>query len=55
MENERERMRANLLRAISHDLRTPLTGISGAVNVILDNPIFPGSRRANFSPGYGMM
>jgi two-component system sensor histidine kinase KdpD len=41
MENERERMRANLLRAISHDLRTPLTGISGAVNVVLDNPELP--------------
>ena len=37
MENERERMRANLLRAISHDLRTPLTGISGAVNYVLDS------------------
>ncbi|MBQ7868336.1 MAG: PAS domain-containing sensor histidine kinase [Clostridia bacterium] len=34
---ERERMRANLLRAISHDLRTPLTSISGACSVILDN------------------
>ena len=29
MEAETERMRANLLRAISHDLRTPLTAISG--------------------------
>lgn len=27
MEIEREKMRANLLRAVSHDLRTPLTGI----------------------------
>lgn len=34
---ERERMRANLLRAISHDLRTPLTSISGACSVMLDN------------------
>lgn len=29
-ENERERMRANLLRAVSHDLRTPLTTIYSA-------------------------
>lgn len=36
-ETERERMRANLLRAISHDLRTPLTSISGAVSAILEN------------------
>ncbi|ABX41130.1 sensor histidine kinase [Lachnoclostridium phytofermentans] len=27
---EKEKMRANLLRAISHDLRTPLTGMIGA-------------------------
>ena len=29
MEAEKEKMRANLLRAISHDLRTPLTSIIG--------------------------
>lgn len=29
MEIEKEKMRANLLRAVSHDLRTPLTGIIG--------------------------
>ena len=31
---EKERMRANLLRAISHDLRTPLTSIYGASSTI---------------------
>lgn len=36
-EIERERMRANLLRAVSHDLRTPLTSIYGATSTILDN------------------
>ena len=34
---EREKTRNNLLRAISHDLRTPLTGIVGATGVILEN------------------
>ena len=29
MEAQKEKMRANLLRAVSHDLRTPLTGIIG--------------------------
>ncbi len=37
MEIERERLRNTLLRSISHDLRTPLTGIAGATNTILDN------------------
>lgn len=36
-ESERERMRGNLLRAVSHDLRTPLTSIYGATSVIIDN------------------
>ena len=36
-ESEKERMRANLLRAVSHDLRTPLTTIYGASSTILDN------------------
>lgn len=36
-ETERERMRGNLLRAVSHDLRTPLTAIYGSCGVLLDN------------------
>lgn len=36
-EIERERMRANLLRAVSHDLRTPLTSIYGATSAIIEN------------------
>ena len=34
---EKERLRANLLRAISHDLRTPLTSISGNASVLLND------------------
>lgn len=37
MESEREKMRANLLRAVSHDLRTPLTAISGSLSALLDD------------------
>ncbi len=33
----KERMRANLLRAVSHDLRTPLTTIYGSTGAIIDN------------------
>lgn len=36
-EKEREQMRANLLRAVSHDLRTPLTTIYGSSSAILEN------------------
>ena len=36
-EIEMERMRANLLRAVSHDLRTPLTSIYGASSTIIEN------------------
>lgn len=35
--SERETIRANLLRAISHDLRTPLTSIIGSASTILEN------------------
>ena len=37
MEAEKEKMRANLLRAVSHDLRTPLTGIIGTSSSYLEN------------------
>lgn len=33
---ELEKMRANLLRAVSHDLRTPLTGIIGNSSLYLE-------------------
>lgn len=34
---QNEQLRANLLRAISHDLRTPLTAISGSADNLLAN------------------
>lgn len=37
MEAEKEKLRANLLRAVSHDLRTPLTSMIGASSSYLDN------------------
>ena len=36
-EEEKERMRGNLLRAVSHDLRTPLTSIYGSCSAMLEN------------------
>lgn len=36
-ETEQERMRANLLRAISHDLRTPLTSIYGSTSTVIQH------------------
>lgn len=38
IENEKEKMRANLLRSVSHDIRTPLTSIVGATSAVLENP-----------------
>lgn len=37
LETEKEKMRSNLLRAVSHDLRTPLTGIIGSATTLLEN------------------
>lgn len=44
---EREKMRGNLLRGMSHDIRTPLTGIVGATDVLLeqDESLTPQQRR----------
>ena len=36
-EAEMERLRGNLLRAVSHDLRTPLTAIYGSCSAMIDN------------------
>jgi len=37
-ETEKAKMRANLLRSVSHDIRTPLTSIVGSTSAILENP-----------------
>lgn len=42
---ELEEMRANLLRAVSHDLRTPLTSISGVASVLASQPDMPVENR----------
>lgn len=34
---EKERMRADLLRAVSHDIRTPLTTIYGSASTVVEN------------------
>ena len=46
-EAEKEKMRANLLRAISHDLRTPLTGIIGNSSLYLENNIHLSEKEKN--------
>lgn len=40
IEIEKEKTRSNLLRAVSHDLRTPLTSILGATQTILEHEEF---------------
>jgi len=48
-ESEKERMRANLLRAVSHDLRTPLTTIYGSSTTLLENSAAMTSGKKNRS------
>lgn len=39
LEAQREKLRADLLRAISHDLRTPLTSISGNAQLLMNGSV----------------
>ena len=39
LEAQREKLRADLLRAISHDLRTPLTSISGNAQLLMNGSL----------------
>ena len=43
LQTQRESLQANLLRAVSHDLRTPLTNINGSVGILMgkDQPLKP--------------
>ena len=38
LQSDREAIRSSMLRAVSHDLRTPLTAISGTASVLLASP-----------------
>ena len=38
LEAEKEKMRGNLLRAISHDIRTPLTSVIGYLKLLEEMP-----------------
>lgn len=44
---EKEHLRANLLRSISHDLRTPLTGITGNADILLQSDSLDSRRKAD--------
>lgn len=47
LENEKEKMRSNLLRSVSHDIRTPLTSIMGSTSTVIENPsLTPAERNA---------
>ena len=48
---ETERIRSTLLRSRSHDLRTPLTAIGGAISAVLENPSLPEEERAELLKG----
>lgn len=45
LESEKEKVRANLMRAVSHDLRTPLTSISGSLSAVLEGGLEPEPQR----------
>ena len=52
LEIESERLRSNLLRSISHDLRSPLAGIKGAVSTIIENgELIPEDKKAELLKG----
>jgi two-component system sensor histidine kinase VanS len=40
-EAEKDRMRANLLRSVSHDIRTPLTSVLGYLDLLRETTDLP--------------
>ncbi|QIK57924.1 sensor histidine kinase KdpD [Erysipelothrix sp. HDW6A] len=48
---EQEKLRSNILRTISHDLRTPLTSISGNADLLIKNPELESTQRLNLYEG----
>lgn len=50
-EIERERIRANLLRAVSHDLRTPLTTIYASASALLEDETLSEEKRRRIVVG----
>ena len=50
-ESERERLLARLLRAASHDLRTPLSTICTSASLLCDNPSLSEEQRRRFESG----
>ena len=51
VEAERERVRANLLRAVSHDLRTPLTTIYASASALLEDEMLGEDKRRRILVG----
>ena len=47
-----EELRANLLRSISHDLRTPLTGISGNAALLMEKNLSEATQKGIYSDIY---
>ena len=54
LQAEQEKLRANLLRSISHDLRTPLTAISGNASILLSDSenLDPNARKQMYEDIY---
>lgn len=50
-ESEKERMRANLLRAVSHDIRTPLTTIYGSASTLIENECLTEKQKSKILDG----
>lgn len=54
LQTQKERLQANLLRAVSHDLRTPLTNISGSADMLMQKEavLDPATRKKLYTAIY---